>query len=57
VIELEQAMQMARERGLDLIEVSAKSRPIVCRIMDFGKYQYQQEKKARQSKAKRSEVK
>ena len=57
MIELEQAMQMARERGLDLIEVSAKSRPIVCRIMDFGKYQYQQEKKARQSKAKRSEVK
>jgi translation initiation factor IF-3 len=51
------ALRMAMERGLDLIEVAAKTSPPVCRIMDFGKYQYQQEKKARQQKSKRSEVK
>lgn len=45
------------ERGLDLIEVASKTEPPVCRIMDFGKYQYQQEKKARQQKSKKSEVK
>ena len=48
---------MASERNLDLIEVASKTNPPVCRIMDFGKYQYQQEKKARQQKSKRSEVK
>ncbi len=48
---------MASEKRLDLIEVADKARPPVCRIMDFGKYQYQQEKKAKQSKGKRTEVK
>ncbi|MBM4117961.1 translation initiation factor IF-3, partial [bacterium] len=40
------AMEMAQERGLDLVEVSPASRPPVCRIMDFGKYKYEQSKKA-----------
>jgi len=48
---------MAQEKGLDLIEVADKARPPVCRIMDFGKYQYQQEKKAKQSKGKKTEIK
>jgi translation initiation factor IF-3 len=49
---------MARERGLDLIEVAEKTKPPVCRIMDYGKYLYQQEKKAREhGKSKRVEVK
>ena len=48
---------MAIESNLDLVEVAEKARPPVCRIIDFGKYQYQQEKKARQQKMKKTEVK
>ena len=43
---------MAIEQGLDLVEVAAKSRPPVCRIMDFGKFKYEQSKKARKAKRK-----
>jgi translation initiation factor IF-3 len=40
-----QAMEMARELGMDLVEVSATERPPVCKIMDFGKHKYAQQKK------------
>jgi translation initiation factor IF-3 len=41
-----EAMVLAEEEGLDLVEVAATSRPPVCRIMDYGKYKYEQKKKA-----------
>jgi translation initiation factor IF-3 len=41
----EEALALAREEGLDLVEVAATSRPPVCRIMDYGKYKYEQKKK------------
>jgi translation initiation factor IF-3 len=41
----EDALVVAREGGLDLVEVAATSRPPVCRIMDYGKYKYEQKKK------------
>jgi translation initiation factor IF-3 len=41
----EAAMEIARQEGLDLVEVAANSRPPVCRIMDYGKYKYEQKKK------------
>jgi len=41
---------MAEEVGLDLVEISAKSDPPVCKIMDFGKYKYEMQKKARAAK-------
>jgi translation initiation factor IF-3 len=41
----EDALVVAREGGLDLVEVAANSRPPVCRIMDYGKYKYEQKKK------------
>jgi len=41
---------MAREAGLDLVEVAPLSRPPVCRIMDFSRYKYEQEKKERESR-------
>ncbi|MBI5864702.1 MAG: translation initiation factor IF-3 [Planctomycetes bacterium] len=44
VIETYQALQMAREQGLDLVEVAPMERPPVCRIMDYGKFKYQQKK-------------
>ncbi len=52
VLATQQALQMAREQGLDLVEVSPTARPPVCRIMDFGKFKYEQSKKQKQSKKK-----
>lgn len=46
------ALRMAQERGLDLVEVAANQRPPVCRIMDYGKFKYQQKKKQVASKKK-----
>lgn len=48
----EQALEKAREQGLDLVEVAPDARPPVCRVMDFGKFLYQQKKKAQESKKK-----
>ena len=45
-----EALRMARELELDLVEVSAESRPPVCRILDYGKYKYEQKKKTRGTK-------
>lgn len=45
IIPTDQALTMAREGGLDLVEVAPKEKPPVCRIMDYGKYKYQQSKK------------
>ena len=46
----QQALVIARERGLDLVEVSATATPPVCRIMDFGRFQYLEQKRARQAR-------
>jgi translation initiation factor IF-3 len=46
------AMTMAREQDLDLVEVSPDANPPVCRIMDFGKFKYEQSKRARKAKKK-----
>ena len=44
-----QALAIARQKGLDLVEISPTAVPPVCRIMDFGKYQYQEQKRAREA--------
>ena len=46
----QQALVIARQKGLDLVEIAATAVPPVCRIMDFGRYQYQEQKRARQAK-------
>ena len=46
----QQALALARSKGLDLVEISPTAVPPVCRIMDFGKYQYEQQKRARSAK-------
>jgi translation initiation factor IF-3 len=46
-----EAMKMAREAGLDLVEVAPTARPPVCKIMDYGKWRYQQQKKEDKSRA------
>ena len=45
-----QALVIARQKGLDLVEISPTAMPPVCRIMDFGKYQYQEQKRSREAK-------
>jgi translation initiation factor IF-3 len=45
VIETVEALQRAREAGLDLVEVAPQEKPPVCRIMDYGKFKYQQKKR------------
>ena len=52
VVETDDARARARDLGLDLVEMSADSRPPVCRIMDYGRYKYEQSKKDRANKAK-----
>jgi len=47
----DEARALAEERGFDLVEVAPNARPPVCRIMDYGKYKYEQKKKAAASKA------
>ena len=44
------ALAIARTKGLDLVEISPTAVPPVCRIMDFGKYQYQEQKRSREAK-------
>lgn len=52
VTPLEQALALARERGLDLVEVAPAANPVVCKIVDFGKYRYQlQKREKKQPKA------
>ncbi|MGI4789253.1 MAG: translation initiation factor IF-3 [Janthinobacterium lividum] len=54
-----EALLIARERGIDLIEVAPQAQPPVCKIMDYGKYKYEQAKKEKESakKHKQSELK
>ena len=56
VMQLKQAIQMARDEGLDLIEISPNANPPVCKIMDMGKYKYDLQKKANQAKKKQKTV-
>ena len=51
VVETSEAMRMAQEAGLDLVEIVADSRPPVCKIMDYGKYKFELSQKARKSRA------
>jgi len=51
---LKDALRMARERNLDLVQVTEKVQPPVCRITDYGKYLYAEGKKKRQSKTKKT---
>ncbi|MBI2858049.1 MAG: translation initiation factor IF-3 [Chloroflexi bacterium] len=50
IMPVPQALALARERGLDLVEVAPTAQPPVCRIIDFGKFKYEQAKKDRQAK-------
>jgi translation initiation factor IF-3 len=56
IMPVEQALETAESQGLDLVEVAPNSRPPVVRIMDYGKFKYEQARKARQAKKKQHNV-
>ena len=56
VMETAEALRLAQEQGLDLIELSATANPPVCRIMDFGKFKYDREKGEREHGKKQKDV-
>ena len=52
ILDIDQAVEMAVNVGLDLVEISPNAEPPVCRVMDFGKYQYEQKKQKSDAKKK-----
>ena len=56
VMPTSEAIELAEEQGLDLIEVSPKANPPVCKIMDYGSFKYQKEKEAKKQRAAAKEV-
>jgi len=56
ILATEKALASAKEKGLDLIEVSPKTQPPVCKILDYGKYKYQLMKKEQKLKKKQKKV-
>lgn len=57
VISVPDALKMAREAGMDLVEVAPQATPPVCRILDYGKFRFEQDKKLKESKKKQKLVK
>jgi translation initiation factor IF-3 len=57
VVPTSQALEMAREANLDLVEVAAQERPPVCKIMDYGKFRYQQSRKGTKTKTHQQKLK
>jgi len=56
VVPLAEAQEIANKAGLDLVEVAADARPPVCRIMDYGKWRYEREQKAKQARRHQSTI-
>lgn len=56
VLRPEEALDMAKSRGLDLVEISPNAEPPVCKIMDYGKFKYLQKKKAAEAKKHQHQV-
>src|SRR5215212_6408539 len=56
VVDTPQALRYAQERDLDLVEVAADARPPVCRVLDYSKYKYEQEQKAKQARKHQKQV-
>jgi translation initiation factor IF-3 len=56
ILAIEAALKAAEELGLDLVEVAPMARPPVCRIMDYGKFRYEEQRKARDARKKQHRV-
>jgi translation initiation factor IF-3 len=56
IVAVDEALRIAEERGYDLVEVAPTARPPVCKIMDYGRYKYEQAKKDREARKKQHSV-
>ena len=56
IVPLQEALRMAGELDVDLVEIAATAVPPVCRLMDYGKFKYQEQKKAAEAKAKQTVI-
>jgi translation initiation factor IF-3 len=56
IVPTDEARRMARDRGLDLVEVAPNARPPVCKLMDYGKHKYEQARKQREAKKKQHNI-
>ncbi|HQJ39930.1 MAG TPA: translation initiation factor IF-3 [Exilispira sp.] len=56
VLPLKKAIELAFEKGLDLVEISPNAEPPVCRIIDFGKFRFERERKAKEAKKNQKQV-
>ena len=56
ILNLKEAIAKAKDEGLDLIEIAPNAKPPVCKIMDMGKFKYDQQKKANKAKKKQKKI-
>ena len=56
VLPIAEALKIAEEKELDLVEVASNANPVVCKIMNYGKYKYEQARKEKESKKKQKVV-
>lgn len=56
IVSLQEALRMAGDLDVDLVEIAATANPPVCRLMDYGKFKYQEQKKAAEAKAKQTVI-
>jgi len=56
VVPTSQALAMAEEAGVDLVEIAPQAKPPVCRLMDYGKFKYQEQKRAHEAKLKQKQI-
>ncbi len=56
IVPIVQALQMARDAGVDLVEVAPQAQPPVCKLLDYGKYKFELEKKSRESRKHQKQI-
>ena len=56
ILPIQQALELARSKDMDLVEVAAEAVPPVCRIMDFGKYKYTQSRRQKEARKKQTTI-
>ncbi|MFO1352578.1 MAG: translation initiation factor IF-3 [Gammaproteobacteria bacterium] len=56
IVPIEEALRISEDAGLDLVEVSPTAKPPVCRVMDFGKYKFEQSKKQHEARKKQKQI-
>ncbi len=56
IVSLAEALQFARQREMDLVEVAPQAQPVVCRVMDYGRFKYQEAQRQKEARKKQSRI-